>query len=78
MYSAAVKAESPNVFVPRCANDGKFEKVQCQRSSCYCVDENGDRISGTSVNLAAGKPVCTSPGTLVILRKTVRFDMCVT
>ena len=61
-YEAAVKSESPDVFIPRCTNDGKFEKVQCQKSKCYCVDANGKRISGTSVSLAAGKPSCERPG----------------
>ena len=49
--------------VPVCMPDGSYSKVQCYLSTCYCVDENGNQIRGTSVNaLRDGIPNCDDSG----------------
>lgn len=49
--------------VPVCMPDGSYSKVQCYLSTCYCVDENGNQIRGTSVNaLRDGIPSCDDSG----------------
>ena len=39
------------LFIPSCENDGSYSKTQCLRSTgpCWCVTENGEKISGTQV-----------------------------
>lgn len=52
----------PEMFVPECTTDGKYEKVQCHTSSgvCWCSDSDGHIYSGTKVQ---GKPDCSNlPG----------------
>lgn len=45
--------------VPLCMPDGSYSKLQCYLSTCYCVDENGIQLRGTSVNaLRDGLPFC--------------------
>lgn len=36
-------------FIPTCKRDGRFEEIQCLRSSgeCWCVDEQGKEINGS-------------------------------
>lgn len=55
----------PGRTVPSCDSDGSYRKVQCFLSTCYCVDETGNQIRGTSVNsLRDGLPNCDDdPGT---------------
>lgn len=55
----------PGRAVPSCDLDGSYRKVQCFLSTCYCVDETGNQIRGTSVNsLRDGLPNCDDdPGT---------------
>lgn len=55
--------------VPSCTSDGSYSKVQCYLSTCYCVDENGNQLRGTSVNsLRDGLPDCDDdPGTYRVL-----------
>ena len=50
--------------VPLCMPDGSYSKLQCYLSTCYCVDENGIQLRGTSVNaLRDGLPFCSGdPG----------------
>lgn len=37
------------VFVPRCLPDGRYDKVQCHGSVCFCMDEEGEEVPGTRV-----------------------------
>ena len=36
-------------FIPTCKLDGRFEEIQCLRSSgeCWCVDQQGKEINGS-------------------------------
>ena len=47
-------------FIPRCTEDGSFEKIQCHGSVCYCVDKDGNEISGTKTSLP-DTPNCLVP-----------------
>ena len=40
---------SPERFVPRCKEDGRFEEVQCSEiaGECWCVDSLGVELLGT-------------------------------
>lgn len=52
----------PELFVPECTTDGKYERVQCHASSglCWCSDNEGRVYSDTKVR---GKPDCSNlPG----------------
>ncbi|KAH9384605.1 hypothetical protein HPB48_026613 [Haemaphysalis longicornis] len=46
-------------FVPECAPDGGFQRVQCHRLTgyCWCVDAQGRPLAGSSVHLH--RPNCT-------------------
>ena len=49
-------------FVPQCEDDGSFASTQCWGSTgyCWCVDEYGVEISGTSIPSWQGMPDCGS------------------
>ena len=49
-------------FVPQCEEDGSFASTQCSGSTgyCWCVDEYGVEISGTSIPSWQGMPDCAS------------------
>jgi len=39
-----------HVFIPTCQPDGRYDTVQCNKSVCFCVDDNGKEIVGTRVS----------------------------
>ena len=47
-------------FIPQCEDDGSYSPMQCWSSTgyCWCVDENGIEISGTSLGPGQGTPDC--------------------
>ena len=47
-------------FVPQCEEDGSYSPVQCWSSTgyCWCVDEYGVEIPGTSLGPGQGLPNC--------------------
>ena len=49
-------------FVPQCEEDGSYSPVQCWSSTgyCWCVDENGIEIPGTSLGPGEGLPNCNT------------------
>ena len=49
MEKALKAPASPDRFVPRCKEDGRFEEVQCSESTgeCWCVDSLGAEQRGT-------------------------------
>ena len=49
MEKALKAPASPDHFVPRCKEDGRFEEVQCSESTaeCWCVDSLGAEQRGT-------------------------------
>jgi len=56
----------PDRFVPRCTFDGRYEKVQCEGATCYCVNEYGHEIHETRTTLP-DKPDCSDIGTRFIM-----------
>ncbi|MAV64287.1 MAG: hypothetical protein CBD97_00780 [Pelagibacteraceae bacterium TMED237] len=46
--------------IPQCQEDCSWEPVQCWSSTgyCWCVDENGDEVQGTSIPVWEGLPNC--------------------
>ncbi|KAM4026760.1 thyroglobulin [Anomaloglossus baeobatrachus] len=55
--SEACEKKPDGVFIPTCTKDGRYEEVQCGRSECWCVDEQGHEIQGTKTK---GQPKCSS------------------
>jgi hypothetical protein len=49
-------------FVPNCQEDGSYVSTQCWASAeyCWCVDEDGEEIPGTSILSWQGMPDCSS------------------
>tara|TARA_B100001250_G_scaffold403643_1_gene418469 strand:- start:712 stop:1443 length:732 start_codon:yes stop_codon:yes gene_type:complete len=47
-------------FIPQCEEDGSYSPIQCWSSTgyCWCVDENGIEIPGTSLGPGEGLPNC--------------------
>ena len=47
-------------YVPQCEEDGAYSPMQCWSSTgyCWCVDENGEEIPGTSLGPGEGLPNC--------------------
>ena len=47
-------------FIPQCTDDCNWEPMQCWGSTgyCWCVNENGDEIPGTSLPSWQGMPEC--------------------
>ena len=47
-------------FIPQCEDDGSYSPMQCWGSTgyCWCVDENGIEIPGTSLGPGEGFPDC--------------------
>lgn len=52
----------PGEFVPACEEDGSYSTIQCWGSTgyCWCVDEIGLEIPGTSIPSWQGMPDCSS------------------
>ena len=49
-------------YIPQCEEDGSFASTQCWASTgyCWCVDEYGVEIPGTSIPSWQGMPDCAS------------------
>jgi len=47
-------------YIPQCTDDCEWEPMQCWISTgyCWCVDENGEEIDGTSMPSWQGTPDC--------------------
>jgi len=47
-------------FIPQCEEDGSYSPMQCWASTgyCWCVDEDGVEIPGTSLAAWEGQPNC--------------------
>lgn len=50
-------------FKPLCTPEGAYEDTQCQGTACFCVNERGDEIARSRIELPA-KPNCTTAGIL--------------
>ena len=58
-------------YVPRCNSDGSFDKVQCHGSSCFCVDQNGNRKSGSFMSQAVSQIRCSDDGKTAVDRSSI-------
>ena len=47
------------VFKPKCKPDGQYEDQQCHELYCWCVDRNGLKIPGTTIQ---GPAICLPRG----------------
>ena len=49
-------------FIPQCEDDGSYSLMQCWGSTgyCWCVDEDGVEIPGTSLGPGEGIPNCNN------------------
>jgi len=47
-------------YIPQCEDDGSYSLLQCWSSTgyCWCVDENGVEIPGSSMGPGEGVPNC--------------------
>lgn len=61
-YIEYAKNPLPGKMIPRCEENGSFEPIQCQNLNCFCVDEDGNPIQGTSLPSRLGKPKCGISG----------------
>ncbi|VDM24548.1 unnamed protein product [Toxocara canis] len=51
-----------NGYIPKCSSDGRFERIQCDKVYCWCVDAmNGAEIPGTKLFKESGPPDCQGP-----------------
>ncbi|XP_042896408.1 SPARC-related modular calcium-binding protein 1 isoform X2 [Parasteatoda tepidariorum] len=60
------------LFVPECKDDGTYAEVQCHVSTgyCWCVDESGKPIRGSSIQNA--RPNCAQKGRRTNRRRSSR------
>uniref|UniRef100_A0AAX7THR8 Nidogen 1a n=1 Tax=Astatotilapia calliptera TaxID=8154 RepID=A0AAX7THR8_ASTCA len=51
-------------YIPTCDNNGQYEPMQCHGSTghCWCVDQNGQEISGTRTG-PGSRPMCIDHNT---------------
>lgn len=62
-YLENLRNPRPNTYTPRCQQDGKFERVQCEENKCFCVDtESGRILRDTSLSKLFGEPRCDNKG----------------
>ncbi|XP_034478301.1 SPARC-related modular calcium-binding protein 1 isoform X5 [Drosophila innubila] len=56
-YAIREKKRQPNLFLPRCRNDGYYAAMQClPGTGCWCSDSNGHPIRNTSTR--GGRAKC--------------------
>jgi len=57
---ATENCDSSSCFIPQCTENCEWEPMQCWGSTgyCWCVDENGIEIEGTSQSPSEGFPNC--------------------
>lgn len=61
-YLSASKNPGPGLYIPWCRPDGEYNWLQCHRSYCFCVNQNGKEIKRTRVHSNNGQPKCTAKG----------------
>ena len=69
-YQKNLRRQSASRYVPRCAVDGSYGKVQCTGGLCYCVTPRGEQIPGTKTFNSARKPNCSHPGILKPIKQS--------
>jgi hypothetical protein len=59
-HQRVLRASDPSSYIPRCTPEGRYVKKQCWGAECFCVDQSGRRIDGTSVRISEGEPDCVT------------------
>lgn len=75
-YQKNLRRQSASRYVPRCAADGSYGKVQCTGALCYCVTPRGEQIPGTKTFNSARKPNCSHPGILKPIKQRGHKAVC--
>ncbi|XP_053553595.1 nidogen-2 [Bombina bombina] len=60
---AGPRGPRPGLFVPECEDEGHYAPLQCHGSTgyCWCVNQNGEEISGTRTPPGGTRPRCGIP-----------------
>ncbi|KAM8966804.1 thyroglobulin, partial [Pelodytes ibericus] len=56
MESKGCEKRNFDGFVPTCTKDGRYNEIQCGKSECWCIDDQGEEIQGSRVQ--GGQPRC--------------------
>lgn len=75
-YQKNLRRQSASRYVPRCAADGNYGKVQCMGGLCYCVTPRGEQIPGTKTFNSAREPNCSHPGILKPIKQSGKKAVC--
>lgn len=62
----------PGPYIPECADDGRYNPMQCQGQYCYCVNEYGVELVESRVHITEGKPHCYDGGNILLF--SLRFS----
>ena len=55
-HNLELEDERESIYMPKCTQNGDFEKSQCWKEKCWCVDIDGNEIEGTKSSY--GYPTC--------------------
>ncbi|KAM9352691.1 thyroglobulin [Symphorus nematophorus] len=58
LRSCSGDEDTAAIFVPSCTSSGAFQEVQCRGEECWCVDPQGQEVSGSRT--AGRRPRCPS------------------
>ena len=62
-YQQNIMSGVTGSHIPWCRPDGSFSPLQIQSSQYFCVNNMGDEVAGTSVDISLGKPDCRAAST---------------
>ena len=54
----------PGPYIPQCADDGRYNPIQCQGQYCYCVNGYGVELVESRVYITEGRPHCYDGGNI--------------
>lgn len=75
-YLESFRNPRPITYTPRCQQDGKFERVQCEENKCFCVDaESGRMLRDTSLSKLFGEPRCDNKGKKKRIKKNFYYTI---
>ncbi|XP_042345086.1 thyroglobulin [Plectropomus leopardus] len=58
LRSCSEDEDTADILVPSCTSSGGFQELQCQRGECWCVDSQGQEVTGS--RSTSGRPRCPS------------------
>ena len=62
-YQQNIRSGTAGSHVPWCRPDGSFSPLQVQGSLYFCINDRGDEVVGTSVDVSLGIPDCQAAST---------------